>query len=120
MDQALGQVSQERSALLVHLLGVESDVVCEADELVHQLGGLVGASGAGERVGEPERAAQEGALASRKAVLAAVAIQQRAVAQLASHGRDRGGHLRVAAGGIVHQAPSRRLASSSRLPAERT
>src|SRR6185312_7513575 len=48
----------------------ETDVVAERHQLVHQLLGLVGAAGAGERVGEPERAGQERALAAGDAVLA--------------------------------------------------
>ena len=65
----------------VELLGVEADVVGEGDQLLHQLGGLVEASDPGERVGEPERAAQEGALRAAKAVLAAVAGEQRTAAR---------------------------------------
>ena len=67
----------------IELLGVEPDVVGERDQLFHELGGLVEASDPGERVGEPERAAQEGALRAAQAVLSAVAGDQRTVPEMA-------------------------------------
>ena len=67
----------------VELLGVEADVVGEGDQLLHELGGLVEASDPGERVGEPERAAEERALRAAQAVLSAVAGEQRAAPELA-------------------------------------
>ena len=66
LDQPLRNVSQELTADLIHLLGVEPDVVRYTHQLVHQLGRGVDASGSGESVDEPERAAQQRPFASRE------------------------------------------------------
>ena len=103
MDQALRNVSQELPGVLIHFLGVEADIVRHTHQLVHQLSRIIDASGSGQSVDQPERAAEEGSLASRQPVLAAVAVQQRLVTELAPDRGDRGGHLRIAFRRVVHQ-----------------
>ena len=89
VHQPLRGVAQELVGDGVDLLGVEADVVGERDQLVHQRRGLVAAPDPGERVGEPERAAEEGALAAAQPVLSAVAGEQRTAPELAPYGVDR-------------------------------
>src|SRR5437588_378143 len=103
MDKALRNVPQELTGVLIHFLGVEADIVGYTYQLVHQLSSVIDASGSGQSVDEPERAAEEGSLASRQAILAAVAVQQRPVTQLAPDRVDRGGHPRIAFRRVVHQ-----------------
>src|SRR5690242_15245255 len=103
MDQALREVSEEFTTVLIHFLGVEADVVRESEELLHQLSRLVDVSRAGERINQPERAAQERSLAPSEAILTGVAIQQRAVSQLAPDCGGRGGHQRISPRGVVHE-----------------
>ncbi len=87
----------------IDLFGVEADVVGQPDQLLHRLRGFVDASGTREGIDQEERAAQEGPLAAAQAVLAAVAIEQRATAQLPPQGIDRRDHLGVVGAAVVHQ-----------------
>ena len=89
MHQPLRDVAQELAGVRVDLLGVEADIVGEGNQLCHELGGLLESSDAGERVGEPERAAEEGALRAAKPVVSAVAGEQRTVPEVAPDGVDR-------------------------------
>ena len=84
-----GMLPSSSLVVRVDFLGVEADVVGEGDQLLHELGGFVEASDPGERVGEPERAAQESAFGAAKAVLSAVAGDQRTAAEIASERVDR-------------------------------
>lgn len=70
MDQTLRDVAQKITGVVINFFCVEPDIVRHVHQLVHQLGRVVHASGSGESIDEPERAAEEGSLASREAVLA--------------------------------------------------
>ena len=59
-------------------------------QLFHHLNGLISAADPGERVGEPEGAAEERALAAAESVVAAVAGEQRAGPKTESQGVHRG------------------------------
>jgi hypothetical protein len=102
--ERLGEVAEELPRARLDLLGIEADVVCQSDELVHERGGLVDPSRLGEGLDEPERAGQECALLPWKSVLALVAEDKRPIGELAANrvdGRvrplvvvaaDKGGH----------------------------
>src|SRR4029453_11527290 len=89
MHEPLRRVAQKLVRERVDLLGEQAHIVCDCDQLVHQSCGLVGLPDPGERVGEPERAAEEGALAAAQPVLAAVAREQRTAPELPPYGLDR-------------------------------
>src|SRR5439155_12103860 len=97
--QALREVAEEFSASGVDLLGVESDVVRGCDQLVHKRPRLVELSLPRQGVDEPEGAGQERALVALNAVLAAVAVDERALLQLPPDRLDRG--LHALADGVV-------------------
>ena len=84
MHEPLRDVAQQLAGARVEFLGVEANVVGERDQLFHELDGCLQAPDPGERVCEPERAAEQGSLGSAEAVLAAVAVKQRTVPELAS------------------------------------
>src|SRR4051794_23852790 len=87
MRQRLGQVAQERAVARVDLLREQADVIGQREELLQRRRRLVDAAAAGERVGEPERTREEGALF---VLHAAVAIEQRAAgAELVADRVDR-------------------------------
>src|SRR5206468_10016149 len=75
--QPLREVAEEVVRAWVDLLGEESDVVREADDLVHRLAALGEPAGARERLDQPERARDERTL---HLTLAAVAVEQRPAA----------------------------------------
>src|SRR2546423_6947408 len=83
MAESLRHVAEEVPAVGVDLFAVEADVVGEAEQLLHQLGGGIDASGASECLGEPERARQERALGVCEAVLTLVAANVGTVGELA-------------------------------------
>ena len=85
MAEALGQIAEERAITRLDHLGEKTDVVSELDELVHERRGLVVATDAGECAHHPEGAGDEGSLLL---VGPAVAIDQRASAQLVPDGVD--------------------------------
>src|SRR6185312_11407424 len=66
--QRLREVAEHHPVDRVVLLGEEADVVAQREEPLEQALGLAPASGERERIGEPERAGQERAFASRQAV----------------------------------------------------
>src|SRR5204862_4706129 len=81
--QALREVTEELTVRRIDLLGVEADVVRDADQLVHQGAGLIEAALARKGVHEPERAREERAFLPADAVFAEVAVDERAGTQLA-------------------------------------
>src|SRR5581483_801793 len=87
-------VAEERAGRRVDLLRVEPDVIPRGDELVHQLVRLLDAVEPGKGAGEPERAREERPLpaGASGAVLAAVAVEERARPELASKRVDGGAH----------------------------
>ena len=87
VDEAEGR-SEQPAGLGVYLLGVEAHVVGQAEQLFHEFRSLAGPAGAGHGVDQPERAGEEGALASGEAVLARVAVQEGAVAELSARRRS--------------------------------
>jgi hypothetical protein len=88
MRQSLREVPEEVSCLDVDLLGVQPDVVREPDELVHQRAGFVEAALVDVGFGEPERAGDERAVLARQPVVTDVAMEKRAVPELAPHRVD--------------------------------
>jgi hypothetical protein len=64
VHERLRRVPDERSRHEIDLLRVQPDVVGELDQLLHQRRGLVHPADPRERVGQPERAAQERSLAA--------------------------------------------------------
>src|SRR5215217_1871947 len=107
--EPLWEVAEELARPRVDLLGVEPDIVREADELSHQLVRVVDAAAARVGVDEPERAGQERALVSVETVLPAVAVDVRPLAQLALDRSDRAAHP-VAARVVVAQHHERQQA----------
>src|SRR5215208_6521289 len=89
MHQPLRRVAEKLVRDGVDLLGEQADIVGERDQPVHEGRGLVAAPNPGERVGEPERAAEEGALAAAQPVVSAVTGEQRTAPELALYGLDR-------------------------------
>src|SRR4029079_1222546 len=65
---------------------------------------------------EPERAAQEGALCAAKSILPAVASEQRAVAQVASHRFDRRGQS-AGIGALIAEQDAQEQTGVDLLPA---
>src|SRR5690606_27719159 len=63
-------VAQGPAAARVDLLGVEAERATECHELVEQLVRLARASGGGQRLHQPERTGDEGALHARQPVVA--------------------------------------------------
>src|SRR6058998_2593566 len=93
MRQALREVAEKVARLALQFFGVEAEVVGEADELVHQGGGLLEAPLAGIGVGEPARAGEEGAR------LIGPAVDERAAAELVLDGVDSADQAR--GGGVI-------------------
>ena len=89
MTEALRKVSEKVVAVGIHHLRIQPDVVGEADQLVHEGGGFVHASDAGECACQPERARDECALL---VLHAAVPIHERPSAELGADGVDRARH----------------------------
>src|SRR5436190_17720700 len=85
----LREVAGELAAGRVDLLAVEPDVIGQGDQLVHQLDGLVELPLAGECLGEPERAGDEGSLAAREPIIAAVAPDVGTLGELTAYRGDR-------------------------------
>src|SRR5207244_3262896 len=86
VGQTLREIAEELLRRGIDLLGVEIDVVGQGEKILHGLGRLVEALGASERLHEPERAGQEGALLL---LHAGVAVQEGPVAELAPNSLDR-------------------------------
>src|SRR6266511_6151409 len=59
MRKALWEVPEQVTGLWIDLLRVQAGVVREQKQLLHQLPGLVPATGGGERRDEPERAGEK-------------------------------------------------------------
>src|SRR5688500_6670849 len=70
--ERLGKVAEETARCGVVLLGEEADIVCKSEEALEKLARLFPAALQAERVGEPEAAGKEHALARRQAVDAAL------------------------------------------------
>src|SRR5688500_17415765 len=69
MGEGLWKVSEMPVGCGIELLGVESDVVREAKQLLEQLLGLVHASHFGVAVHQPERAHEEQPLSRRQSIV---------------------------------------------------
>ena len=83
MREALREVAEELAASRVDLLRVEADIVRAPDQLVEQLRGGVDPTPLRVRVGEPERAGDEGAFGPGQAVVAVVTADERTRRELA-------------------------------------
>src|SRR5947207_12455565 len=91
MGQRLREVAQERRRRRIGLLGVQTDVVLERDQLVQQTDRLRASAGETKDFGEPERAAEEHALLSAEIVVAQVPVEEWPVAELVPKRIDRPG-----------------------------
>src|SRR5215204_6365665 len=89
MGEALWEVPEEIARRGVDLLGEEAEVAGAGEHLLHQGFRLVEAPLARERLHEPERARDECSLLARKPVLGEVAVDERAVRELAADRVDR-------------------------------
>ena len=76
MHESLREVAQQLVGVRVDLLGIEANIAGEVDQVLHERGGLIEAADPGERVREPKRAAEEGALDAPESVRPAVAGEQ--------------------------------------------
>src|SRR6266550_6177323 len=89
MGQRLREVAQERRRRRIDLLGVQTDVVFERDQLVQQIDRLRASAGEAKDLGEPERAAEEGALLAAEVVVPQVPVEERPAAELPPERIDR-------------------------------
>src|SRR6185503_10905304 len=89
VNEPLRKVAEERAGSRIDFLGVEADVVRERYQVVQEPFGLAAPARDRERLGKPERAADERAFALEQAVVARVPAKEGAGGELAPNGLDR-------------------------------
>ncbi len=96
MAERLGEVAEQFAAARIHLLGQQPDVVDVGRGPVENGTGPRNQPRAGECLGEPEGAQQEGSLLAGKSVVGSVAVDQAViVGELTLRRLDGGEHPRV-------------------------
>ena len=100
---ACGKLPRNSPRIGVDLLGVETEIVGQRKQLLHQRGRLLAAAAPRKCLDQPERAGHEAPFPAGEAVGAAVAVKERAARELLADGVDRRVHPRLIRRAKAHQ-----------------